>query len=112
MSGVEAFFRHCPFCGRRFEIRLVSKSESEAGGEYTGGRAVPAVPVALGAKDSNTAFGPIQLTQGSPTIVSVSEVEETRLKRYSYKCRHCGHEWSEERYKVGMREPAERYTGD
>lgn len=112
MSGVEAFFRHCPFCGRRFEIRLVFKSESEAGGEYTGIRAVPAVPAALGARDSNPAFGTVLLTQGAPTIVPVSEVEETKLKRYSYKCRHCGHEWSEERYKVGMKEPAKGYTGD
>lgn len=25
MSSVETFFRHCPACGRQFEIRLVRK---------------------------------------------------------------------------------------
>ena len=74
------FFRHCPGCGRRFHIKLVEKDE-------------------LGDYDTESA-GPIQMVGGG----GVASVEEgptmyfdIKEFAYHYKCKHCGHEWTETR---------------
>ena len=87
MSQIRTFFRHCPGCGRRFEVRLVSKSlvredrvtsdVPEAGGMATQGEAVWASPTTL--------------SEGRPVTVDTKEFQ------YSYKCAHCGHQWTEKR---------------
>jgi len=84
---IRTFFRHCPACGRRFEIRLIKKKlvdrqevESDAE-EYT-----PATP------------GPMVLESEVPLVVEVDDFS------YTYRCKHCGHQWSEEHFdteKVG-----------
>jgi len=83
MPEVRTFFRHCPYCKRRFEIRLVSKKlvgskvDSSEMEEYT--VVSPSVPLVL--------------EQEEPLIHEVDDFS------YSYKCKHCGHQWSEERFK-------------
>ncbi len=82
------FFRHCPGCGRRFHIKVVDKKmihlerESMPGNErpliLSQFRGSPALPVQESSR---------------PIIVDVEEFQ------YSYKCQHCGHEWSEKRVK-------------
>ncbi len=77
------FFRHCPECGRRFHIKLESKKLVTEHRE-----SVPRlVPRAATARGGN----PIILQQGTPIIIDVEEFQ------YLYKCKHCGHEWSEKR---------------
>ena len=80
------FFRHCPGCGRKFHIKLVDKKmvhldrESMPGYE---GRFSP----------SQFQGSSVLLFQESarPIVVDVEEFQ------YSYKCKHCGHEWFEKR---------------
>ena len=99
MPDVRTFFRHCPSCGRRFEIRLVSKElvSSESSGETekrfiaAGGSTRPAVTI---------------VQEDVPSIVDVEDF------RYGYKCKHCVHEWSEIHEKVHRVGEPEGYTGD
>jgi rRNA maturation endonuclease Nob1 len=72
------FFRHCPGCGRRFHIVLVDKSLVDT--------------------ERTESVGVIQkvggwtlVREGPPMIFDIKEF------RYAYKCKHCGHEWSETR---------------
>lgn len=81
------FFRHCPQCGRRFHIKLESKKM-----------------VSLDRRTVQERPGPrrgIGQFRGSPVLVVqegrpvIADVEEFQ---YSYKCEHCGHEWSEKHF--------------
>ena len=84
LEDVRTFFRHCPSCGRRFEIRLVNKKlvdheEVESNREqYT--------PASFSA--------PFVLESDVPMVAEVDDFS------YVYKCRHCGHQWSEDRFKT------------
>ncbi|MGA2665026.1 MAG: hypothetical protein ABSF83_08795 [Nitrososphaerales archaeon] len=88
MSEIKEFFRHCPACGRRFHIKLVSKES--VGGER--------INETITARDEEMASGTMHgaemitpLAEGTPVIVSIEDFE------YKYKCTHCGHLWSEVR---------------
>jgi hypothetical protein len=82
------FFRHCPGCGRRFHIKVESKKmvhmDRESVGDDSGAVRVSQAP-----------GSPLLLVQetGRPTVVDVEEFQ------YTYKCKHCGHEWSEKHLK-------------
>lgn len=87
MSEIRNFFRYCPNCGRRFHIHLVSKEVSKVG-ERQEEREGVMLPV------ENQASGfpapaPLLLEEGVTTKVEVD------AHRYHYKCKHCGHEWTE-----------------
>jgi len=82
LSEIETFFRRCPNCGRRFEIRLVGKKliESESiketrpvNSDYFGGYAGSI----------------LEVDETEPTIIEVEKFQ------YAYKCKHCGHQWAE-----------------
>jgi uncharacterized Zn finger protein len=81
---VRTFFRRCPSCGRRFEIRLVNKKlisseQVESNVEqYTAG----------------SVYEPLMLESDVPIVVEIDDF------RYTYRCKHCGHQWSEERFKT------------
>jgi predicted RNA-binding Zn-ribbon protein involved in translation (DUF1610 family) len=96
MSEVKTFFRHCPSCGRRFEIRLVSKRLMGSEEHFKEEKAVaPVSPQA-----------PLLLTDDCPCIVDVKEFQ------YTYRCKHCGHEWSEVRERDEAGRGPGSYTGD
>ena len=97
MPGLPPIFRHCPSCGRRFEIRLVGKEEVAATESvattrkerpfiYYAGRNKYSVRVHL---DS---------TRG-PVTADVPTLDEDDIVRYEYRCVHCGHEWTEDKAK-------------
>lgn len=86
MSEIKTFFRHCPSCGRRFHIKLVSKKSIE---EETIEERETASE-ALRDSSLNPIIPPITLLgEGPPVVVNVEDFQ------YMYKCKHCGHEWSE-----------------
>ena len=105
MSGVRTFFRHCPSCGRRFEIRLVSKKEVDS-------ESIPeteehvADASLLGMPRATPMVEPIALGEGAPVIVDVEEFQ------YTYRCKHCGHEWSEVHKTEREYDAPKGYTGD
>ncbi len=88
MSEIRTFFRFCPACGRRFHIKLVSKKLVDLRRESVEvKRAVPLIgPRSPGYFASSM---PIIVQQGEPVTIDVEEFQ------YSFKCKHCGHEWSE-----------------
>jgi ribosomal protein L37AE/L43A len=87
LSEIRTFFRFCPSCGKRFEIRLVDK-------KLVGDREVQDKTVTKSFKSSGGIsgfYGPryATLEEGTPVTVYVEEFQ------YTYKCKHCGHQWTE-----------------
>jgi len=96
MSEVETFFRFCPSCGKRFHIKLISKklvdSKRETSEEtqvVMGGDPNPMnYPLNYGYR---AGMNPLMVEENIPVTVNVEDFQ------YSYKCKHCGHEWTENR---------------
>ena len=93
MSSITTLFRHCPACGRRFEIRLVGKNPvNKEKDVYQTTRAThPNVKP------------PAPFQRPMPFVELEEKVRVTFERKgfqYAYKCKHCGHEWSETHTKV------------
>lgn len=93
MSELKTFFRHCPSCGRRFEIRLVGKElvsqeKEEVDTEPTPGGAGYGGGYAGGQPEGYTILRSVE----EPHIVNLKDFN------YTYKCAHCGHIWSETKF--------------
>jgi len=84
LAEVRTFFRRCPSCGRRFEIRLVSKKL--AGREEVESHVEQFTPASV--------VAPVVLESNVPVLVEVDDFS------YTYRCKHCGHQWSEDRFKT------------
>ncbi len=82
MSELETFFRRCPNCGKRFEIRLVGKKLVDA---QTIKETRPVTSDYFGGYGGSF----LELGETEPTIIAVEEFQ------YAYKCKHCGHQWVE-----------------
>jgi DNA-directed RNA polymerase subunit RPC12/RpoP len=84
--------RHCPQCGRRFHIKLVSKKLAHLDRSPIG-----TIDVSTSVGGQGLLYGASMpyavVREGAPIIVDVEEFQ------YSYKCSHCGHEWSEKHLK-------------
>lgn len=107
MSDIRTFFRHCPSCGRRFEIRLVKKEavDSEESNEK-----LPRPVKPLMAR----AMTPALPTRAAPTLLSneVPSIVDIEDFQYTYRCKHCGHEWSEVHETKSSVDIPDGYTGD
>ena len=80
------FFRFCPGCGRRFHVKLVSKKLVH----------LKRTPVSTkrvirtgGTRGRGAGIGTFVVQEGRPLIIDIEEFQ------YNYKCKHCGHEWSD-----------------
>jgi predicted RNA-binding Zn-ribbon protein involved in translation (DUF1610 family) len=82
MSNVVTFFRHCPNCGKRFEIRLLSKTLVEAEDIKEN---VPVQPYVVGG-DPGVFLG---VDETEPVTIEIEKFQ------YAYRCKHCGHQWVE-----------------
>jgi DNA-directed RNA polymerase subunit RPC12/RpoP len=98
MPDTKTFFRHCPACGRRFEIRLESKKLIRSESYVEPAEKTPVDPADLTFR--------VILDEEVPTVVNVEEFQ------YTYKCKHCGHEWSEVHEKHDDEPAPKGYTGD
>jgi ribosomal protein L44E len=87
MSEVETFFRYCPQCGKRFHIKLVGKKK--VGSERE------SVDVdrdyAVGSSTRPWPQGFAVVEEREPVTFDIEDFQ------YSYRCKHCGHEWAENR---------------
>jgi DNA-directed RNA polymerase subunit RPC12/RpoP len=104
---IRTFFRHCPACGRRFEIRLVGKEPTdmaEHSEEMTSVTAVPKPSMTTGSRRGVPL--PTVVHDSSPITVEMEEF------RFTYRCKHCGHEWSEIRNKTDVVSKPATYSGD
>jgi hypothetical protein len=87
VSQVRDLFRICPACGRRFHIKLVDREltgERREVETLKRGAAAPTAP-------SSMSMGVITLEVDVPVTIDVKDFQ------YTYKCKHCGHVWSEQR---------------
>ena len=88
MSEITTFFRHCPSCGRRFEIKIVGKKLVDEK-QITEEEPLSVSPYSRYASFSQYSPAFNEVMESVPLIVDIKEF------RYAYKCRHCGHQWSE-----------------
>jgi hypothetical protein len=117
MPGIGTFFRHCPSCGKRFHVKLIG--EELIGEELVGEETRPGVSTeshhavlsikstATSRHDESGVAGPLG-AEGDQTVAGSEKFQ------YSFKCQHCGHEWTEEHFenlkaKIGGKAG---YTGD
>jgi DNA-directed RNA polymerase subunit M/transcription elongation factor TFIIS len=88
------FFRFCPECNRRFHIKLENKKRVNLERETVRTTRVARMGASnMPAGRSGYSAGPSQqmtmVYEGEPIIIDIEEFQ------YNYKCKHCGHEWSE-----------------
>ena len=107
-SKVETFFRHCPSCGRRFEIILESAKEVET---VSSDRSTQKPKLRIGLKPGTIGEfrrrGILVLT-----YEKTNRFEENKRVKLTFKCGHCGHEWSERRFREAEAETSPEYGGD
>ncbi len=89
MSEVRNLFRICPACGRRFHIRLVSKKLVAERKEVAEIKRAMMNPTPAGYTRGSMPTMPVIVEENIPITIDVEDFQ------YSYKCKHCGHEWSE-----------------
>jgi hypothetical protein len=89
VSEVKTFFRYCPACGRRFHIKLVSKTLVSLDRQSTDQKqAVPGTG-SLSGGSGGYYPSPFALQEGETITIDIEHFQ------YSYLCKHCGHGWSE-----------------
>jgi len=83
------FFRHCPGCGRRFHIKLESKKKLDEHREAISRTTIADLRIAHAGESGSPVMLPVMVQEGRPIILDIEDFQ------YTYKCEHCGHEWSE-----------------
>lgn len=90
MSEVRSLFRFCPACGRRFHVKLVSKTLTDDRKESE------VIKQSMVSLSPTSGFG---MARYNPYAVVVEEnvpiTIDVKDFQYTYKCKHCGHIWSE-----------------
>ena len=108
MVTLATFFRNCPSCGRRFEIRLVGREVLDASAAVSEVKKDEDHPRMYGVGGR---FGVrMSLTASSPNPIA-AEVDE--VVRYDFRCDHCGHAWTEDKTKrLEGKIAGQNYHGD
>ena len=88
MLGIATLFRSCPACGKRFETRLVGKELVHESKEVERNRSV------LPTLDERPRYKGLFYIRNEPNVITFTVREEFRCL---YRCKACGHQWSEKR---------------
>jgi DNA-directed RNA polymerase subunit RPC12/RpoP len=89
MSEVKDLFRICPTCGRRFHIKLISKKLVDDRKDVEEIKQAMISPMPMGYTRGSMPTSPIIVEENIPVTIEIEDFQ------YSYKCKHCGHEWTE-----------------
>jgi DNA-directed RNA polymerase subunit RPC12/RpoP len=89
MSEIRAFVRSCPACGHRFHIRIVGKKEVQDQRLRSEGKSSGMVMSESAGAPPQELWMPVVVEEGKPIEVELKDFA------YTYKCKHCGHEWME-----------------
>jgi predicted nucleic acid-binding Zn-ribbon protein len=96
MSEIKTLLRYCPSCGKRFHIRLVSKKLADAREVRT---QVESRIGEIGGRGSGVRYAvsqPLLVEENVPVTIDLEDFE------YTYKCKQCGHTWTEVREEESM----------
>ncbi|MGD0145988.1 MAG: hypothetical protein ABSB53_03935 [Nitrososphaerales archaeon] len=102
MSSVTTFFRHCPSCGRRFEVKLVGRNlVGTKRSDYLSTRPGTSSMTYLAAQRPGMGLtrnaGQAAYDGYAAPVEQVRVTVERKDFQHSYKCKHCGHQWIEKR---------------
>ena len=88
-------FRHCPSCGRRFTIRLVDEKLVDQ--RRSRNQIEQPTETHMGVSSTYSYGGipmpRVEVDEEVPVTIDIKDFQ------YTYKCKHCGHVWSEMREK-------------
>jgi transcription elongation factor Elf1 len=92
-NEIRTFFRHCPACGHRFQVRLISEKEIPDSESVTDATMPPI------SMNYDTTSAP---RSGEKRMIHLDDSADTTVvdsKREldTYRCGHCGHVWTEVR---------------
>jgi len=82
-------FKKCPNCGKRFEVEHTGESVEKKTEVVTEEK--PISPASLMALASQPPDNPVEL----PPVARVAEEVEEDDYTETYRCKHCGHVWTE-----------------
>jgi DNA-directed RNA polymerase subunit RPC12/RpoP len=85
---VPTVFKKCPNCGKRFEVEHTGESVVKRTGVVTEEKPVSSASLTTLASPPDD---PVELP---PTVMVAEEIEEDDYTE-TYKCKHCGHVWTE-----------------
>ena len=89
MSEVKDFFRICPACGRRFHIKLMTKKLVDERKDVSEVKRALISPMPGGWTRGSMTLIPTVMEENIPITVEIEDFQ------FTYKCKHCGHVWSE-----------------
>jgi DNA-directed RNA polymerase subunit RPC12/RpoP len=92
---VPTIFKKCPNCGKRFEVEHTGESVERKSEVVMEEKVIS--PASLLASPQSPMLGP---SVQSPPPVRVAESIEEDEYTETYKCKHCGHVWTEKHDEV------------
>ena len=92
---MSTILKKCPSCGKRFEVQRTSKSVAKRDEMVPEKKTRKAFAATVAARED-----PRATTDTMRTEVHVEEEMEEDTDTETFKCRHCGHTWTETREKV------------
>ena len=84
MAGARVFFKRCPKCGNRFEVKETRKELEDV--EVHTEESSKSTPIYAGA---------IRAATGASRVSKETFSVYMAHYRHTYTCKQCGHEWSE-----------------
>jgi DNA-directed RNA polymerase subunit RPC12/RpoP len=89
-------FKKCPNCGKRFEVEHTGESVEKKTEVVTEERLI--TPPSMIVANSMTPL--LNTPISNPPTVKVAELIEEDEYTEAYKCKHCGHVWTEKHEEV------------
>jgi transposase-like protein len=89
-------FKKCPNCGKRFEVEHTGESVERKKEVVTEEKLISSPSMMV----SNPMTPMLDTPMSNPPTVMVTELIEEDEYTESYKCKHCGHVWTEKHEEV------------
>lgn len=96
LRNMPAFLKRCPSCGKRFEVEHTGESVEKKSEIVTEEKLIS--PSTLMAENPMTPL--LNTPESVPPSVMVAELIEEDEYTETYKCKHCGHVWTEKHEEV------------
>ena len=111
MPELGTFFRHCPSCGRRFEIKVMEEAELSDDKGYSKTKEI-LTPQELTLRVGSGGPRVTMLKAKTTFARNLNTIWWTKESRVTFQCKHCGHEWTEEKFEPKRAVASRDYTSD